>query len=723
MKRKILLYGDLSLNVVDGSSVWLFSLAKLLAKDSENIVDLLLKVKIGNDILVKDLKQFHNITLLNADEYIPKYKTVDSTNIVKIMTKIDSFRDYSCIIVRGFDAVKSIIRDDTLSKKLIPYLTDFCHDKEKITDGEKNVLRSIYNKVNQFFVQTVQMGEYLQDVLSIDGKKFKVLNPMIFQDNLKEKQIKPKSIVYAGKLAKSWNILELIEIMKKLYEKDKEITLHMIGDKFNQDLEDKKEEVLEALKTMPNVVFYGSLPKGETTEIINSCELGYSFRSTKVDNNDSLELSSKILEYCFENVPLLLRRTKMHEDVLGTDYPLYVESVDECVEKIFDFFNHKEKYNEWLNGKLQKCVERFKPEKVYENVKQALELFPKKKLRLLITGHDLKFIKELFPKFEEQYDLTVQHYEEYMNLNEGEAKNLLQNTDIIWCEWLLLNAQWYSQHKFPHQKLYIRAHRFEIERKYGYKVKWERVTNFITVGYFMMEQFIEKFKIPREKVTVINNFIDVNSYAETKEEGSQYNLAMIGIVPKRKGFDHAIDILIKLKQKDERYKLYIAGKKPEEFANSWNIPEERAYFENAYQKIKANNLENSVIFTGWVKTTELLQKIGYVLSLSDLVESFHIAPFEGMASGGVGMAIPWEGIEYIYPQETIYSSPEEIVEKIEEFNHDEAKRNENIKLGRDFVKENYDLPVIWNEISTLLEKRRNLANNCCLALLNKKYKS
>ena len=38
------------------------------------------------------------------------------------------------------------------------------------------------------------------------------------------------------------------------------------------------------------------------------------------------------------NIPLLLRRTKMHESVLGKEYPLYVESTEECAEKILDFF-------------------------------------------------------------------------------------------------------------------------------------------------------------------------------------------------------------------------------------------------------------------------------------------------------------------------------------------------------------------------------------------------
>lgn len=704
MKRKILLYGDLSLNVVDGSSVWLSSLAKLLAEDKNNIVDILLKVNITNNILVKDFIPYDNITLLNADEYIPKYNTVDTTNIVKIISEVDEYRDYSCIIVRGFEAVKQLVKNDTIASKLIPYLTDFCHIKENMQEEEKNILNFIYNKVNKFFVQTIQMKEYLKDVLGIDGNKFEILSPMIFQNTTKKVLKESKTIVYAGKIAKDWNILELIEIMDELYKKDKEITLHMIGDKFNRDLAERRKEIIAKLKNMPNVIFHGSLPKGETTEIINSCELGYSFRSTKVDNDSSIELSSKLLEYCFGEVPLLLRKTKMHVAILGEDYPLYVESKEECVQKILDFFRNREKYKEWIGEKLQKDVQKYSTTEVYKNVKKAIDFFPKKKLRLLITGHDLKFIKDLIPKFKEEYELTIQNYDEYMDLNEADSKHLLKHTDIIWCEWLLLNAQWYSVHKYPHQKMYIRAHRFEIDRKYGYRVRWERVTKVITVSYLMMEQFMEKFRIPRDKIMVINNYINVSQYSEEKDDiDNKYHLAMIGIVPKRKGFEHAVDILIRLKKKDERYKLYIAGKRPNEFANSWNIPEERSYYEAVERKIKENNLEESVIYTGWVETERFLQRVGYVLSLSDLIESFHIAPFEGMVSNAVGLALRWEGIEYIYPPENVFDSVEAIADKIEEYNQNEEEREEVIGRGRKFVCDNYDLPIIWNTIYQLLE--------------------
>ncbi len=699
MKKKILLYGDLTLNIVDGSSVWLASVAKLLSQDKNNVVDILLKDKLTTDVLAGELLFRDNISLLEADEFVSKTPFVDPSNIVNVMKAVDSLRDYSCIIVRGFEAVEAIVKDDYLSSKLIPYLTNFCHDKEKITENEKAKLSYIYKRVNQFFVQTVQMGDYLKEVLSVDGAKFQILNPMIFKDSIKAPQKKKKSIVYAGKLAKQWNILELIEIMDRLYEVDKEITLHMIGDKFNRDLAGRKEEILNKFKSMPNVVFYGSLPKAETTEIINSCELGYSFRSETIDNDESLELSSKVLEYCFCGVPLVLRRTKMHSDVLGEDYPLYTESVDECVEKILDYFSNGEKYKEFKETLPQK-VERFSPKNVYKNIYRALEKFPSKKMRLLITGHDLKFIKQLFPFFQQEFELTVQEYPEYTHLDVLESKKLLQKNDIIWCEWLLLNAEWYSMHIYSFQKLFIRAHKFEISKNYGYKVKWQNVDKLITVAYYWQEQFMEKFRVPRHKVTVINNFIDVASYQSEKEEGYKYNIGMIGILPKLKGFSRAVDILKTLKEKDSRYKLYIAGKRPEEFANTWNVPEQKQYYLDTFKKIEDLGLEDSVIYTGWIKTTEFLKNIGYVLSLSDKTfpESFHVAPFECMAGGGVGLAIYWDGIEYVYPEDVIENAPSDIAKRIIELNADDEKYKELSQKGKKFVEENYDLPIIWESI-------------------------
>ena len=46
-----------------------------------------------------------------------------------------------------------------------------------------------------------------------------------------------------------------------------------------------------------------------------------------------------------------------------------------------------------------------------------------------------------------------------------------------------------------------------------------------------------------------------------------------------------------------------------------------------------------------------------------------------------------------------------MADKIEEYNNDDKKYAEFAKKGRDFTKQNYDLPLIWNHISKILDNR------------------
>ena len=701
MIRKILIYGDLDLNIIDGSSIWLVNLAKLLMKDRKNHVDILLKKRIRNHILTGEIEKRYRIRLLYVKDYIDHITEVDSDNIVKVMEEIDGLRDYSCMIVRGTQVMERIAKS-SLVNKVIPYLTDFCHDKEQMPAEQKKFLGDLYRKVQAYFVQTKAMKEYLKDVLNVDGTKFHVLYPVVFPQKAQKK--KERTIVYAGKIAKNWNILELIRIMEKLRKEDPQITLHFVGDKVNRDMAEYKQEVFHSLKTMGNIVFYGSRPHSETDRIVKSCCLGYSFRSREVDNDHSLEVSVKLLEYCHSGVPVVLRRTRMHETILGKDYPLFVETEEECFEKILRAFHDPVV---WENAKrcLAGAAEMFSTDRIYGNVLEALELYPEKKERLLVSGHDLKFLRPLFPYFESEYILKVQELEEYMEFRPKEAETCLKEADIVWCEWLLTSAQWYSQHLYPHQSLFIRAHRFEVMRRYGSNLDMNRISKVITVSYYWFEEFMRHFRIPMEKCTVINNFIDTDRYSSEKEDDSRFHLALIGALPKRKGLERAVDLLKILKEKDDRYCLHVPGKRPEEFPNTWNVPEERAYYENVYRKIREEHLEDSVFFDGWVDVPQFLKKIGYVLSLSDsqFPESFHVTPFEGMAAGCVVAALRWEGIEYLYPEDVICNSIGEIAEYIDDRTVNRDIYRKCAEKGQQYVRENFDIHLIWEQIKQLLE--------------------
>ena len=130
MVRKILIYGDLDLNIVDGSSIWLVNLAKLLLKDKDNHVDILLKKRIRNHILTGEIEKRYRVKLLYVKDYIDHITEVEAGNIVKVLKTINELRDYSCMIIRGTQVMEKVAGCG-LIQKVIPYLTDFCHEKDQ----------------------------------------------------------------------------------------------------------------------------------------------------------------------------------------------------------------------------------------------------------------------------------------------------------------------------------------------------------------------------------------------------------------------------------------------------------------------------------------------------------------------------------------------------------------------------------------------------------------
>ena len=125
--------------------------------------------------------------------------------------------------------------------------------------------------------------------------------------------------------------------------------------------------------------------------------------------------------------------------------------------------------------------------------------------------------------------------------------------------------------------------------------------------------------------------------------------------------------------------------------------EHKNFVENLESRLYRSIIKNDF-------SNKFLEKIGYTLSLSDkkFPESFHVSPFECMVSKGIGMLLDWEGIEYIYPDFSIYNSVKEIAEKIEEYNNNDELYNEIANKGSNFTINNYDLPIIWNTIEKVI---------------------
>jgi len=295
------------------------------------------------------------------------------------------------------------------------------------------------------------------------------------------------------------------------------------------------------------------------------------------------------------------------------------------------------------------------------------------KPRLLIAGHDLKFISPVLPMLSDYFQIELDEWTGHDSHDVAHSEKLLAWADYIWCEWMLGNAVWYSERKKPHQKLVIRMHRFELSRDFGERINLDNTDAIVAVSLLFFERLLERFPhIPRHKVRLIHNFVDTAGYQQVNDDSRFFNLAMIGIVPFRKGLHHALELLHQLKQHDSRYNLNVFGKGPQDIPWLSNHPEEVEYYDRCNAILDSYKLNDSVAFLGHcnIKTALAKQKVGFVLSLSENSqgfpgpESFHLAIADGFAAGAQSLILRWAGAEYIYEPQFIFDSLDDIKNKI-----------------------------------------------------------
>lgn len=331
--------------------------------------------------------------------------------------------------------------------------------------------------------------------------------------------------------------------------------------------------------------------------------------------------------------------------------------------------------------------------------------------RLLIAGHDLKFIIPALPDLAPHFDVKIDEWPGHTEHDEKKSRELLDWAELIWCEWLLGNAVWYAENKKPQQRLIIRMHRFELSRNFGEKLNIENVDAVIAVSAHFFERLLERYpNIPRTKVRLLPNFVRINDY-DRHEFNKQrlFTLAMIGILPARKRLDKALNILARLRQEDPRYRLEVFGKRPEELRWVATDKKEMAHFEECRRIITENHLEKAVTFHGHcdVKTALAKNQVGFVLSTSDSTrefpgpESFHLAIADAFAGGGIGLIQHWLGSEYIWPEEFILPTEEAIAERILSFRYKPEEFQQASERGRKFIEGHYGFNKFASSIKEL----------------------
>lgn len=320
-------------------------------------------------------------------------------------------------------------------------------------------------------------------------------------------------------------------------------------------------------------------------------------------------------------------------------------------------------------------------------------------MKILIAGHDLKFIKFYIDHLKvSKHEVKIDKWENHVAHNIQNSYELLNWADIIFCEWGLGNTIFYSQNKRENQRLVVRLHRQELETSYLTQADIEAIDLFITVSPFIYEEFSRTFNLPRKKMRLIYNNVDLNQFTNHNLNNREFHIGMVGYLPKLKRMDLALDIFENLYNEDNRYILHFKGKKPQELKWLWRIDEERDFYDEQFKRIESAEWRNNVVFEEFGDVVGFYNRMEFIFSLSD-VESFHLAAAEGMACGAIPIITNWEGSETIYSNKFIIGNYDQALEYINYVRNNKSMFNKLLQKNIEKFSEIESIKSINNTLS------------------------
>ncbi|WP_345440030.1 glycosyltransferase [Actinoallomurus vinaceus] len=700
---RALVYGDVDLNIIDGSAIWAQGVVQALRVAGVEVT-LVLKAPVKTGRLVDPLERLSGVTVRRRPEDATTSLTVEEA--AGLLTELDAEEPYDLVVARG-KRLAVRLTATPLAGRLWTYLTDVPQTVAELDGKTRGELAAVAKASRFLLCQTEELRCHLEGVLHKAAGKCVLFPPVVaLPEGLEPTEDKtpgrPLKLVYTGKFAPRWNTYEMTGLPRRLAARRIDAELHMIGDKIHNDKKDPgfSRRMRVALDSTPGLTWHGGHPRAEAMRVSAGCDVGLSWRHPELDA--SLELSTKVLEMGALGLPVVLNRTPMHENLLGADYPLFAATEDDVVDVLAEVTD-PEVYA-LARRRCLDAAKAFSLDAAAERLRTYLrQAFPPplregsgRRTRVVVAGHDLKFFTRLLDHFGSIPDVEVR-VDRWPALGSHDPEvsaELAEWADVIICEWCGPNAVWYTEwrrkHGRPDQRLIVRLHRFELYGAWPGRLDIDLIDQVVCVSPSYAELTRKMTGWPAEKITVIPNWVDVAQFDRAKLPGARYHLGMIGIAPWRKRLDLAVDTLEELRRHDPRFTLFVKSKLPWDLPWIWNRSEEREAYEGLFRRIRRSPLlARSVVFDpAGPDVAAWLRRVGFVLSTSD-DESFHLAPAEGMASGAVPALLPWPGADTIYDRSWIHESPSamarDIAAIVAEGRWDDERARGHAELARSYA--------------------------------------
>lgn len=231
---------------------------------------------------------------------------------------LDKKYNYDYIILRGelLNKEFSLKKPALFSSKVVSYITN-----ENL--GVENNLE-LFNSSKMVRFQTEEHLEFYLNK-GMEQRNYFVEYPTVI-DNSDLILKKEYDMIYAGKIAPGWKVDKFFKLAMRYPEKKFCI---VYSSKF-KNLNSNHLAIIDyGLQHLKNVDVFHMISREKTLELTSKSKYSYCYRSKEIDNDNSKELSTKMIEAINVGSYPILRKTKMTKRILGNDYPFFIENIED----------------------------------------------------------------------------------------------------------------------------------------------------------------------------------------------------------------------------------------------------------------------------------------------------------------------------------------------------------------------------------------------------------
>ena len=246
--------------------------------------------------------------------------------------------------------------------------------------------------------------------------------------------------------------------------------------------------------------------------------------------------------------------------------------------------------------------------------------------------------------------------------NDGDLIRAIGFADVIWCEWAneaamavteMLSKRGSDKSK---KKLIVRLHSYEALSPHPNNIKWDFVDHIVYVAEHIPEIVDVYFKDlhinARTLHTVIPNGVDISGI-ELNKQTSGYKICAVGGISHKKNPAMILQIFKKLLEKDDRYRLHIAG--------AYQEARYEIYFNHM---IDAMGLMGKIVIHGHVKDMDTFYKDKDFILNTSVHEGHNVSIIEAMARGITPVVHNYYGADRQYAKDELFNTVDEAVDRI-----------------------------------------------------------